>query len=309
MLRSPWERVAALAVLAGAVCLPFAGRPLSPDEGGLLILGGQWSDGSSLYGDYFVDRPPLLIALFSLADALGGTPWALRLLGVVAVVTTVLVAGAVGRAPGPSAPVLTGPDRGDARRDPALRRHRRQRRAARAAVPPRRHAPPRWCAARSERACARVGAARRRPRGLRGAGQAEPAGRLRARGRAAGDASPVGRARRGRRRRRRRDRRPGGRAGVLAGHRARRALGGRRGLPSAGRRGHRDVGDRVRRRDASRRPALPCLPPGPRCSRWRWPAGCPPRRCGARPALAGPRRAGLGGCWWCWPAAATGCTT
>lgn len=109
MLRSPWGRVAALAVLAGAVWLPFAGRPLSPDEGGLLILGGQWSDGASLYGDYFVDRPPLLIALFALADALGGTPWSLRLLGIVAVAATVLVAGAVGRAASvsPVLPALT----------------------------------------------------------------------------------------------------------------------------------------------------------------------------------------------------------
>lgn len=109
MLRSPWERVTALAVLAGAVWLPFAGRSLSPDEGGLLMLGAQWSDGTSLYGDYFVDRPPLLIALFSLADALGGTSWALRLLGVVAVVATVLLAGAVGRAASvsPVLPALT----------------------------------------------------------------------------------------------------------------------------------------------------------------------------------------------------------
>lgn len=109
MLRSPWERVTALAVLAGAVWLPFAGRSLSPDEGGLLMLGSQWSDGSSLYGDYFVDRPPLLIALFSLADWLGGTPWSLRLVGVVAVVATVLLAGAVGRAASvsPVLPALT----------------------------------------------------------------------------------------------------------------------------------------------------------------------------------------------------------
>ncbi|WP_243056767.1 hypothetical protein [Nocardioides sp. SR21] len=109
MLRSPWERVTALAVLAGAVWLPFAGRSLSPDEGGLLMLGSQWSNGSSLYGDYFVDRPPLLIALFSLADVLGGTPWSLRMIGVVAVVTTVLLAGAVGRAASvsPVLPALT----------------------------------------------------------------------------------------------------------------------------------------------------------------------------------------------------------
>lgn len=109
MLRSTRGRVAALAVLAGAVWLPFAGRPLSPDEGGLLILGGQWSAGTSLYGDYFVDRPPLLIALFATADALGGTAWSLRLLGIVAVVATVLLAGAVGRAASvsPLLPALT----------------------------------------------------------------------------------------------------------------------------------------------------------------------------------------------------------
>ena len=109
MLRSPWERVAALAVVAGAVWLPFAGRPLSPDEGGLLILGDQWSEGSSLYGDYFVDRPPLLIALFSLADGLGGTSWTLRLLGAASAVATVLLAGAVGRAArvSPVLPALT----------------------------------------------------------------------------------------------------------------------------------------------------------------------------------------------------------
>lgn len=109
MLRSSGQRVVALAVLAGAVWLPFAGRPLSPDEGGLLILGGQWSEGASLYGDYFVDRPPLLIALFTLVDAAGGTAWALRLLGVLAVVATVLLAGAVGRAASvsPVLPALT----------------------------------------------------------------------------------------------------------------------------------------------------------------------------------------------------------
>src|SRR5207244_1601306 len=77
--RAPWRRRVGTApktwvgVMAVAVCvgwLPFAGRPLSPDEAGYLIVGGQWSPGSSLYGAYWVDRPPLLIALFGLADAL-----------------------------------------------------------------------------------------------------------------------------------------------------------------------------------------------------------------------------------------------
>ncbi|MBZ5740147.1 hypothetical protein [Nocardioides mangrovi] len=109
MSRSRWGGVVALAVVAGLVWLPFAGRTLSPDEGGLLILGGQWSDGRSLYGDYFVDRPPLLIGIFSFVDALGGSVWALRLLAIAVVVVSVLLAGLVGRAGGvpPLLPALT----------------------------------------------------------------------------------------------------------------------------------------------------------------------------------------------------------
>jgi hypothetical protein len=109
MPRSPWTWVAGLATAAGLTRVPFAGRNLSPDEGGLLILAGQWSPGASLYGDYFVDRPPILIALFALADQLGGSPWALRSLGIIAVVATVLLAGVVGRVAAPYhlAPILT----------------------------------------------------------------------------------------------------------------------------------------------------------------------------------------------------------
>lgn len=69
----------------------------SPDEGGFLVLAGQWSSsGSSLYGDYWVDRPPLLIALFQLADTLGGLV-ALRLIGMVVAVVTVLLLAATAR--------------------------------------------------------------------------------------------------------------------------------------------------------------------------------------------------------------------
>jgi hypothetical protein len=109
MPRSPWRRVAALAIVAGAVWLPFAGRGLSPDEGGLLVLARQWSPGSSLYGDYFIDRPPLLIALVAVADAAGGGEWGLRALGIVAAVLTVTLAGVIGRLAAPAsrhAPVL-----------------------------------------------------------------------------------------------------------------------------------------------------------------------------------------------------------
>jgi hypothetical protein len=98
--------------MAAGVCLgwlPFAGRSLSPDEAGYLIVGGQWGDGSSLYGDYWVDRPPALLAIFEAADALGGAV-PLRLIGALAAVLTVVLSGVLGRVAAPerrSAPLLT----------------------------------------------------------------------------------------------------------------------------------------------------------------------------------------------------------
>ena len=81
MAEAPWRRRIGTApktwvlVMAAGVCLgwlPFMARPLSPDEAGYLIVGGQWAEGSSLYGDYWVDRPPGLIAIFELAETMGG---------------------------------------------------------------------------------------------------------------------------------------------------------------------------------------------------------------------------------------------
>lgn len=75
----------------------------SPDEGGFLVVAGQWHAGTSLYGDYWVDRPPLLITLFRLADLLGGIP-ALRLIGALAAASSVaLLASSARRALGPAA--------------------------------------------------------------------------------------------------------------------------------------------------------------------------------------------------------------
>jgi Dolichyl-phosphate-mannose-protein mannosyltransferase len=86
--RLPVVWIAALAAVA--LRLPLLSRPPSPDEAGFLLVGGQWhSGGSSLYGDYWVDRPPLLITLFrAAADAGGLVP--LRVLGCVATVLAVL---------------------------------------------------------------------------------------------------------------------------------------------------------------------------------------------------------------------------
>lgn len=97
MSRVPaWAVLPALAGLAVGGWLPFLVGPLSPDEAGLLMIGGQLGDGSSLYGDYWVDRPPLLLALFGLAS-LAGDAAGVRVLGLLAVVSTVLAAGLLGR--------------------------------------------------------------------------------------------------------------------------------------------------------------------------------------------------------------------
>lgn len=94
--------VLAIAGLAVAARLPFLARPLGPDEGGFLLVAAQWSPGRSLYGDYWVDRPPLLIDFFTLAHLLGATV-ALRVLGLGLVVAAVLLAARVGALAGGSA--------------------------------------------------------------------------------------------------------------------------------------------------------------------------------------------------------------
>lgn len=94
--RAHWVWVGVLAAAACVGWVPFVGRSLSPDEGGFLLVAAQWTPGSSLYGDYWVDRPPALIGLFAAADGLGGA-WALRAMGVLAVVLAVVLAGVIGR--------------------------------------------------------------------------------------------------------------------------------------------------------------------------------------------------------------------
>jgi len=78
--------------LAVLLRLPFLGVLPGPDEGGFMALAAQWHPGSSLYGAYWVDRPPLLVTAFLAADHAGGL-LALRLLGCVVVALTVVVVG------------------------------------------------------------------------------------------------------------------------------------------------------------------------------------------------------------------------
>ena len=87
-----WVIGGAIAVTI-AVKLPLVGIPAWSDEGGFLQVAHDWRLGGTsgphgLYGDHWVDRPPVLITLFGLADRLGGCS-ALRLLGAVAAAITV----------------------------------------------------------------------------------------------------------------------------------------------------------------------------------------------------------------------------
>ncbi|AWB91750.1 hypothetical protein C3E78_05750 [Aeromicrobium chenweiae] len=69
-----------------AVRLCFLGLPAGRDESGYLIVGNAWGDGDSLYGPYWVDRPPLLMWIMDLA----GNLTALRLIGLLSCVLMVL---------------------------------------------------------------------------------------------------------------------------------------------------------------------------------------------------------------------------
>ncbi len=95
--------VAALIVAALALRVPSFFLPLSSDEGGYLLVASQWQPGGSLYGDYWVDRPPLLIALFEVAHHAGGAV-PLRVLGCLAVVAVIVLAAHVGRLVAPAVP-------------------------------------------------------------------------------------------------------------------------------------------------------------------------------------------------------------
>ncbi|MAO79631.1 hypothetical protein [uncultured Nocardioides sp.] len=103
MNRSSPRWVAVIALAAAGVRLPFLGLPLSSDEAGYLTVAAQWGQGHSLYGDYWVDRPPLLLAWYAAAGrAAGLLPHvdpgvALRLVGVAAAVAAVVLAGVLGR--------------------------------------------------------------------------------------------------------------------------------------------------------------------------------------------------------------------
>lgn len=100
-----WWFVGAVALLAVALRTPGIDAPPGADEAGFLEVARQWAPGGgSLYGHYWVDRPPLLITLYAAADGLV----ALRILGSLAVLVTVVAsAAAAARLAGPRAACWT----------------------------------------------------------------------------------------------------------------------------------------------------------------------------------------------------------
>lgn len=93
------RRGLAVALALGVLLrMPFLSAPLQPDEGGFLMVARQWTaDGSALYGDQWVDRPPLLLVIFRLAATLGGDPVTLRILALLFGAVTVIAAWWAGR--------------------------------------------------------------------------------------------------------------------------------------------------------------------------------------------------------------------
>lgn len=110
-----WGRASVIGVVVAAAVgvaawLPFLHTPLTSDESGFLLLSQQWTGGDSLYGNYWVDRPPLLLWLFWLAGHLGPTSYSaaglsapgVKLLGAAAVGTAVLLSGVLSRLTAPT---------------------------------------------------------------------------------------------------------------------------------------------------------------------------------------------------------------
>src|SRR3954447_26903350 len=95
------ERPAARWTLGGCLLivallrLPWLSVPLGRDEAGIALVAQHWT-GGSLYGEYWLDRPPLLIVLFKLAVL--GDSYGVRVLGMVAALALVIAIVLLARA-------------------------------------------------------------------------------------------------------------------------------------------------------------------------------------------------------------------
>ena len=77
--------------------LPSLQWPLRPDEAGFLLVARAWDpQPDSMFGTYWVDRPPPIIALFKLSDWIGG-PYFIRVIAALAAALFVLAAAGTAR--------------------------------------------------------------------------------------------------------------------------------------------------------------------------------------------------------------------
>ncbi len=93
-----------MGVAVATVLVRLAGLwpPLRADEAGFLLVARSWDpEPSSMFGQYWVDRPPLLIAVFRAADDLAG-PHFLRVVGALGCGLVVLLAARLAVAVGGS---------------------------------------------------------------------------------------------------------------------------------------------------------------------------------------------------------------
>ena len=96
-MRARWVIVAS-AVVAALARFPGLFWPIRPDEAGFTLVARAWHPTpDSVYGPYFVDRPPSLIAVYRLSDWLGGAMF-IRVVGALACVALVFASAALARA-------------------------------------------------------------------------------------------------------------------------------------------------------------------------------------------------------------------
>jgi 4-amino-4-deoxy-L-arabinose transferase-like glycosyltransferase len=90
--------LAAALLLCLGLRLPYMNFPLGTDEGGVAFIAKAWGTGGhgSLYGAYWLDRPPLLVALYKLAVPGGAV--GIRVLGALAALALVVGTTVLARA-------------------------------------------------------------------------------------------------------------------------------------------------------------------------------------------------------------------
>ncbi|PUA81753.1 hypothetical protein [Nocardioides currus] len=90
--------VVALSMVAAVLGrIPSLQWPMRPDEAGFLLVARAWHpEPDSMFGTYWVDRPPPIIALFKLSDWIGG-PYFIRVVAAVAAAVFVLAAAGTAR--------------------------------------------------------------------------------------------------------------------------------------------------------------------------------------------------------------------